>query len=631
MLYISQVAYAQTGEAGREDLFYQGISARIFGVGNAATAYAIEPSVFYWNPAGMVLLDQQSLGFSLTTLFEGTQYNGLCYVHPTLSTGYFGFGVTRIGTDGIQVTDWDPAGSIIIEQPGSWSYWWGKLSLAYAMPVWKNISVGMAFHANRQVLGTYSTNGFGLDAGIHYPIPARKGLLKNMYLGASIVNLVKPIMKLGPTSETIPSIMRAGLAKLFSLREDQDHLLVLLDIEKNAEKDMQTHFGIEYNYGKRAFLRIGFNGDRLGFGGGIRYDRFQLDYASGQIGDPVYFPRSHRVTIQAFLGKTLTDQRVSIENEKLNEINRRTRESLQAENQKRIEDALAAGKSYFEAGDYFNARLEFSKILSENSDHPEAMSMLEQTTEKEQALQGEREKALLDEAIAKEKQEQDNAFVNNKFTEGLTLLEQGDFQKAIEQWEEALERDPDHPQINQYIQNAQEALENHVNSMIAQSNQFIRQDNIPQALQVLERAKELTRGNEVLHQKVLNQVNYVDRLFNYYSNYNAGIERYSKGDYAAAAKFFKKALENAPSSQRIRVQELYRNAVVRSSGNTQSDELSGEARQAFYRGVLLYRDGQYEKALEALEEAVKLDPQNIKIINALENLKRRLQEQKKTE
>ncbi len=621
---------SQTGEAGREDLFYKGISAGIFSVGNAAVAFANDPSVFYWNPAGMVMLDQQSVGFSLTTLFEGTQYNGLCYVHPSLSTGYFGIGVTRIGTDGIEVTDWDPAGHIVIEQPGSWSYWWGKLSLAYAIPVWKRIAVGLAFHANRQVLGTFSTNGFGLDAGIQYPLPFKKGLFSHMYAGAAITNLIQPRMKLGPTSETIPSISRFGIAKKINFREGEDHILLLLDFEKNIEKDMHSHLGLEYNYGNFAFVRIGMNKDRLGFGGGIRYNRFQLDYASGQIGDPVYFARSHRVTIQVFLGKSLSEQYASIEDEKIKEINRRTEANIHAENQKRIEEALTAGKSYFKAGDYFNARLEFSKILSENKNHAEAQEMLAKTTAREQALQEEREESLLQDAITKEKQEQDNAFVNQKFNHGLESLEKGDFQRAIEQWEEALQRDPDHPQIKQYIQNAQSALKEHVNRMIAQASQSVRQDNIPQALQILERAKEMTRGNETLHQKVLNEINNLDRVLNYFTNYNAGIQRYSKGDYAGAAKFFKKALENAPTSERVRVQELYRNAVVRSGGN-KSEALSEEARQAYVRGLLLYKDGRYDKAMEALQEAARLDPQNVKILNAIENLKRRLQEQKKSE
>lgn len=619
-LLICASVFAQTGDAGREDLFYKGISAGIFGVGNAATAYAVEPSVFYWNPAGMVMVDEQSLGFSLTTLFEGTQYNGLSYIHPTLSTGYFGIGITRIGTDGIHVTDWDPAGNVIIEQSGTWSYWWGKLSLAYAIPVWKNISLGAAFHTNRQVLGTFSTNGFGFDGGIHYVSPIQRGLLSHLYLGASVSNLVKPTMKLGPTSETIPSISRLGIAKRFVLRE-KDHVLILFDMEKNTDKEMRSHFGLEYKYGGRAYLRIGMDGDRFGFGGGIRFSRFQLDYASGQIGDPLYFSRSHRVTIQAFLGKSLVDQRASIENEKMIEINRRTEESIQVENQRRIEESLAAGKAYFEAGDYFNARLEFSKILSENKDHPEAKSMLEQTTSKEQALQDEREQALLEEAITKEKQEQDNAFVHQKFTEGLTSLEKGEFQEAIEQWEEALRRDPDHPQIQQYIQSAQSALEEHVNRMIAQSNQFIRQDNIPQALQILERAKELTRGNEVLHNKVLNEIKNLDRILNYYTNYNAGIQRYSKGDYAGAAKFFKKALENAPTSERIRIQELYRKALVRSSGS-KNETFSEQGRQLYIQGLLLFQDGKYAAALNTFQDAAKLDPQNVKIINAIETCKK---------
>ncbi len=612
--------YAQSGDAGREDLFYKGMGARILGMGGAAVAYADDPSVFYWNPAGLSLTDQQKAGFSLTTLFEGSQYNNFCYVFPTLSTGYFGIGVARIGTNDIQVTDWN--GNVFIEQPDTWSYWWGKLSLAYAVPVYRGLVMGLTFHANRQVLGTHSTNGFGFDFGLLYPIPAQSGLFHDFYLGISSNNLIQPRMKLGPTSETIPTIHRMGLAKIVQLRENKDQLLLLTDLEMHQDRNSMMHIGFEYRYQSMAFLRLGFDNGQFAMGAGLKYNRFQIDYASGQLGDPGYFSRSNRITVQVFLGSSLTEQASRIEKEKLQEINRRTSQQMQAESQRIIRESLTSGKNYLEAKDYFNARLEFSRVLREDESHQEAIELLTKTTEEEQALQKAREQELLNQEIEKEKVQQDNAFINQKFSQGLDALESGDFQKAIDEWREALEKDPDHPQLNQYITNAEQALRQEVNRMIANAKASIRNDNNSQAIQILARAKELSKGDAQLHQRVLQEIANIDRLLKFYDNYQSGIKRYSNGEYKAAAQYFEQALQYAPQKERTRIQELYRGALARSEGT--KTKPTGNAREAYIRGVNLYKQGKFEEALKALEEAAELDPTNARIARDIENVKRRL-------
>jgi cytochrome c-type biogenesis protein CcmH/NrfG len=59
--------------------------------------------------------------------------------------------------------------------------------------------------------------------------------------------------------------------------------------------------------------------------------------------------------------------------------------------------------------------------------------------------------------------------------------------------------------------------------------------------------------------------------------------------------------------------------------------MEGEVKDKFYRGIQLYRDGRYEEALKEWEETLNLDPHNIKILEAIEGAKRKLETFKKNE
>jgi len=615
-------ALAQEGEAGVESPFSIGVGARALALGSAAVAYPDDPTAFFWNPAGMVVVQQKGISFSLTTLFEGTQYNFVGYVHPTMSVGTFGLGIARIGTDGIQQRHWERG---IIQEEGEVGYWWGKAILSYARTVVKGLSVGMNLDVNRQVLGFYSTNGFGIDMGVHYAFLPERGILKDLFLGCTMTNVLSPRLKLGVSSETVPYTIRAGAAKVFFFRQNADRWLLLADLEKGEYKQFRYKVGTEYGWNGSVFLRAGLDNGEVSFGGGLRYKYFQIDYGTSRIGDPGFFPRSHRFSLIFYFGKSIPEQRRLLEEQRNLDIQRRIRERMEADRQKRIEEGLRAGKEHLEKKDYFNARLEFARVLMADEENLEAQELLEQTTEEERALQRRREEELLRQAREKDRRQRDIAFVNQRFSEGLEALEKGDFQKAIEKWQQALQRDPDNPQINSYIQKAEVELENEINRFIARARQLVRQENVSEAYKVLGRAKDQTAGNPGLQDKVLREIQRLDNVVDFLTNYQAGVQRYGKAEYEAAAKFFEKALKYDPDHDRAK--ELYRNSLARSEGRKQ--EMVGEVREKYFQGIHLYRDGHYEEALRVWEEALELEPHNIKLLEAIEGAKKKLETYKK--
>ncbi len=616
--------FAEEGEAGLETPFSIGVGARALAMGNASVAYANDPSAFFWNPASMVLVDQKGTALSMTTLFEGTQYHFVGYVHPTMTAGTFGFGLVRIGTGDIPNRDY--VRGVPVEY-GDFEFWWARMTFSYARKIWGGLSLGVNFNASRQVMLNYSANGFGLDVGAHYRIPTDKGFFSNMHFGLDYVNAAKPRLRLGTKSEKLPSMFRFGFAKGFLIGGEKNQWYFLGDVEKWEYREARYHFGTELMLSRIIFLRLGHDGKELTYGGGLRYRQLQIDYALSQIGDPDYFQKSHRFTLVFYIGKSVSQQKAYLEAQRQEEIRQTINARMEADRRKRIIEALQAGKEYLGNGDYFNARLEFSRVLRDDAGNVEAKQLLEMTTQKEQEMQKAHEEELLRNAREKEQRLRDNIFVNQRFNEGLEALEKGDFKKAIDRWSQALERDPENPQINTYIQKAKSELESEINRMIVKASQLARQENVSEAYKVLEQARDQAEGNPQIQNKVASEIRRLDNTVNFMTNYQAGLQQYRKGAYEEATKLFEKALRYQPENDRVR--ELYRNALARSKGH--KHEMEGETKDKFYRGIQLYRDGRYEEALKVWEEALTLDPQNIKILEAIDGAKRKLETFKKNE
>ena len=620
----SVAVFGQDQSGGVESPFSIGFGARALGLGSAAVAFPDDPTAFLWNPAGMMVVEQRGMMMSLTTLFEGTQYNYIGYIHPTMRAGTLGIGVARIGTGGIRQTDFVRG---VPTDLGEMEYWWGRLSLSYAMSPLKGLSIGATINMNRQVLGFYSTNGFGSDVGIHYGFHNESGLLKTLYLGVSVKNVISPSFKLGTVSEKVPNTMRFGLAKRIDLRGNLDRILLLFDVVRPEHQDMTYHAGVEYGWNRTIFFRGGFDRGELTFGGGLRYKNFQLDYASSRVGDPEFFPRSHRFSLVFYFGKSIPEQKRFEEERRMQDIQQRINTRLEADRQQQIAEGIQAGRESLNRSDYFNARLAFSRVLRLDENNREARTLLEQTTEAEEAYQTQREAELLRDGLAREKHQRDIDYINQRLTEGREAMDQGDLRQAIVTWRLALDRDPENQQVQQFIRQAEAQLEIEVNEGIARSRQLVRQENLSEAYKVLGRIKDQTIGHETLHNRVLREIQSLDRIVDFVTNYQEGVRLYSRGDYQAAARSLEKALALDPNH--VDARERYRNALARAGGR--KTEMTREVRELYNRGILFYRDERYEEALEIWQTALESDQQNVKILEAIDQAKKKIGIYKKKE
>ena len=104
------------------------------------------------------------------------------------------------------------------------------------------------------------------------------------------------------------------------------------------------------------------------------------------------------------------------------------------------------------------------------------------------------------------------------------------------------------------------------------------------------------------------------------TNYQEGVQQYAQGNYETAARLFKKALQFR--TNHTRCQELYRNSLARAQGR--NPKMTTEVKAQYSRGLQLYSDGRYQEALDVWEAVLEKDPLNIRILEAIEGAKKKL-------
>lgn len=327
-LFSIATASAQTTRKYSNEFMNIGVDARALGMGSAVVAYTDDVNSGYWNPAGLVNLEDNQLALMHSSYFANiANYNYAAFAMPLDDRSAIGVSLIRFGVDDILDTTQliDEQGNINYDNINLFSAADYGLTFSYArrLPV-PGLSYGANAKIIRRVIGDFASSwGFGLDFGIQFETDNK------WYFGAmarditttfnswaidedglsQIQGAIPDQNQEAPegTEITLPKL-QLGIAKYFefhydySLRAELDFIMRFEqnnDLISTSALSINPALGFEFGYLNLVYLRGGVgnfqnelqidNSEQLtfqpSFGVGFKYKGVHVDYAFTDIGD----------------------------------------------------------------------------------------------------------------------------------------------------------------------------------------------------------------------------------------------------------------------------------------------------------------------------------------------------------
>lgn len=305
-----------------------GVDAAALGMSNTVTSFTADVNSGYWNPAGLVKLEDSQIALMHSSYFANiANYNYIAYAKPLDDRSAVGISIIRFGVDDILDTTQliDDQGNINYDRVNTFSTADYGLTLSYArkLPL-DGLNYGINAKVIRRVIGDFASAwGFGLDAGIQFET---ENEWKFGFMARDITTTYNSWtineekfqqisgaidgqnQELPETTEiTIPKL-EFGVSKNWVF--DYDYSLTaavnfnMRFIESNSIistsfASIDPAFGFQFGYTDLVFLRGGIgnfqnetqfdNSQNLtfqpNFGVGFKYKGIEIDYAFTDIGD----------------------------------------------------------------------------------------------------------------------------------------------------------------------------------------------------------------------------------------------------------------------------------------------------------------------------------------------------------
>ncbi|KAA1243167.1 PorV/PorQ family protein [Aquimarina sp. RZ0] len=331
---VATISSAQTRKYSNEFLNI-GVDAGALGMANAVVATSGDVNSGYWNPAGLINIDDNEVSFMHAAYFANiANYDYLAFAMPLDEKSAIALSLIRFGVDDILDTTSlvDADGNIDYTRVNLFSAADYAFTFSYSrkLPI-DGLSYGASAKVVRRIIGDFASSwGFGFDAAIQYQ-------RNNWHFGIMVRDITTTFnawsiedfaigdlngdgipdedqipqlrdQELPETTEiTIPKVQVGAarnfdLGKKFGLNAELDmnvRFAETNDIISSSTFSITPAFGFQLDYSKSVFLRGGvgnfqnieqFDGsDSLGFqpnfGVGFNYKGIQVDYALTDIGD----------------------------------------------------------------------------------------------------------------------------------------------------------------------------------------------------------------------------------------------------------------------------------------------------------------------------------------------------------
>jgi hypothetical protein len=318
---------AQTVRKYSNEFLNIGVDAASLGMSNTAVSHTNNVNSGYWNPAGLVHLEDSQMGLMHASYFANiAQYDYAAFAKPIDSESAWGISMIRFGVDDILNTTQliDSQGNIDYNRISKFSTADYGVTFSYARKMRiEGFQYGVNAKVIRRIIGDFANSwGFGFDAGVQFERNNWNfGLMVrditttyNIWnIDEDEFNTIKNTIPgqnqdLPESTEITAPKAQLGMSKKYEFHNDMSLLAAAnLNMQFTKTKDIVASdvvsidpaLGFEGGYRDMVFLRTGFGnfqkvtqldgGSKLGFqpnmGLGFKYKGIQVDYALTDIGN----------------------------------------------------------------------------------------------------------------------------------------------------------------------------------------------------------------------------------------------------------------------------------------------------------------------------------------------------------
>ncbi|WP_449404033.1 putative type IX sorting system protein PorV2 [Flavobacterium cerinum] len=338
-------AYSQTVRKYSNEFMNIGVDAAALGMSNAVTAHTSDVNSGYWNPAGLIKVEDKQLALMHASYFANiAQYDYAAFAMPIDDRSAFGISIIRFGVDDILNTTQliDKEGNIDYNRISLFSAADYGVTVSYArkLPL-DGLNYGINAKVIRRMIGKFANSwGFGFDIGFQYESKDewKFGLmLRDITTTYNVWNIdedeyetIKGAIpgqnqELPETTEITLPKAQFGVSKKFIIRYDYSILAAANlnmqfaqtnDIISTKAVSIDPAIGFEFGYVDLVYLRAGVgnfqniteidNSRSLSFqpniGLGFKYKGIQVDYALTDIGDQSAALYSNIFSVKVDLG-----------------------------------------------------------------------------------------------------------------------------------------------------------------------------------------------------------------------------------------------------------------------------------------------------------------------------------------
>ncbi|WP_296342201.1 PorV/PorQ family protein [Winogradskyella sp.] len=328
LTFLAFSTFGQTSRKYSNEFMNIGVDAAALGMSNAITSHTNNVNSGYWNPAGLVNLEDNELALMHSSYFANiANYNYIAYAMPLDDKSALGISVIRFGVDDILDTTQliDDQGNINFDRINTFSTADYGITLSYAreLPI-DGLNYGINAKIIRRVIGDFSSSwGFGFDLGIQFEgdndwkfgFMARDITTTYNSWAIDEDEFEKISGAIDGQNQTLPEKseltlpkLELGVSKEWVFHYDYTLLAAFNlnarfaetnDIISTSFASIAPALGFQFGYTDLVFLRAGVgnfqnelqidNSENLtfqpNFGVGFKYKGIEIDYAFTDIGD----------------------------------------------------------------------------------------------------------------------------------------------------------------------------------------------------------------------------------------------------------------------------------------------------------------------------------------------------------